>query len=256
MMKYLAVLVMVLVATVAYGFPDGTVVVASNTAIQVADPVVTQSTTNTNTTTNTQGNAQNTSNTVNERINVPSTYNYGMAPQMNLPWMNHQIPGQAWNTVGSLFEIRRWNTAMINNLSFKPTALYGQEINPALRIVKGDAIDILMNPPDAIDRALGRHQHVFYRGVAHAEEDGFHVMDCEATILREALMRNAKAVIIRTSSFTIKTRTKGKGVGIGASGIGQERMGGLGLNVPFGVSWATALGDGFACPFIQFDLVD
>ncbi len=201
-------------------------------------------------------------NDVNQNVTIKNpeipTYYPGFAtnPSIFLPMMKHPDFSKAWNLSTSMWSIKtEWYMGEIQPINCLPGSVQinGRQFGPA--IGGNRSIKIYQSRQEAFDDASEKVRYLWV-GSSHIEKEGGDILDCEMAALAKAREIGANGIIVIDRGYTIASRTKGKNFGIGASGSWLERFGSFAIGLPVNFAYATALGDGYAKPYISFYIVE
>lgn len=195
---------------------------------------------------------------------IPTQYpDFAMNPPNDLPLMRHHDVHRAWNTAPSLFDMNmEWEYASIGGYH-KKVVVDGKEFGKGKG--KYDKIKIYISKEDAMKSAgvkplsNGKGEQTvryLFAGATHADVEGVSILDCEMAALAKARELGANGIIVKVEGFTVASKTSGWNFGAGASGTVLERFGSLALGIPINFAFASALGDGYAKPFVCFYIVE
>lgn len=194
---------------------------------------------------------------------IPTQFpDFAMNPPNDLPLMRHHDVHRAWNTAPSLFDMTmEWDYASIGGYH-KKVVVDGKEFGKGQG--KYDKIKIYISKEDAMksggkQSANGKGEQsirYLFAGATHADVEGVSILECEMAALAKARELGANGIIVKVEGFTVASKTSGWNFGAGASGTILERMGSLALGLPVNFAFASALGDGYAKPFVCFYIVE
>ncbi|MGA3172992.1 MAG: hypothetical protein ABSE25_01035 [Syntrophorhabdales bacterium] len=194
----------------------------------------------------------------------PTIYpGFAMNPPAELPFMRHYDVNRAWNTCPSLFDMSlEWDYSQVGAFD-KHVAVDGKAFDKAqgsysnirVFVTKDEAMKAAA-PKANGDGTVEKKIRYLFAGSAHGDVEGVSILDCEMAALAKARDLGANGMIIKIEGFTVASKTKGKSLGIGASGTWLERFGNMAVGLPVNFAYATALGDGYAKPFVCFYVVE
>ncbi len=184
----------------------------------------------------------------------PTIYpGFAANPPADLPFMRHHDITRAWNTAPSLFDMAlTWDYSQIGAFD-KKVAVDGKAFGRGEAIYNN--VQVYVTKDEAL-KTPGKNVRFLFAGSTHGDIEGVSILDCEMAALAKAKELGGNGIIVKIEGFTVASKTKGKSIGVGASGTWLERFGNMAVGLPINFAYASALGDGYAKPFVCFYVVE